>query len=49
MILGKTLLIVNGAYRGQQATLEEIHQDKFSVDVTLLTVGELIGLTKVLT
>jgi hypothetical protein len=29
---------VNGAYRGQEATLEDIHQDAFSVDVTLLTV-----------
>lgn len=40
--IGKTLLIVNGAYRGQEATLEEIHQDKFSVDVTLLT-GSMTG------
>jgi DNA/RNA-binding protein KIN17 len=36
--LGKKVLIVNGAYRGQEATLEDIHQDSFSVDVTLLTV-----------
>ncbi len=31
-------MIVNGAYRGQEAILEDIHQDAFSVDVTLLTV-----------
>lgn len=31
-------MIVNGAYRGQEATLEDIHQDSFAVDVTLLTV-----------
>ncbi len=36
--IGKKVLIVNGAYRGQEATLEDIHQDAFSVDVTLLTV-----------
>jgi hypothetical protein len=36
--IGKKVLIVNGAYRGQEATLEDIHQDSFSVDVTLLTV-----------
>lgn len=36
--IGKEVLIVNGAYRGQEATLEDIHQDSFSVDVTLLTV-----------
>lgn len=40
--IGKTVLVVNGAYRGQEARLEEIHQDKFSVDVTLLT-GSMIG------
>ena len=33
------MLIVNGAYRGQEARLEDIHQDTFCVDVTLLTVG----------
>lgn len=37
-ILGRKVLIVNGAYRGQEATLEDIHQDTFSVDITLLTV-----------
>ena len=37
--LGKKVLIVNGAYRGQEATLEEIHEEAFSVDVTLLSVG----------
>jgi DNA/RNA-binding protein KIN17 len=36
--IGKKVLVVNGAYRGQQATLEDIHQDTFSVDITLLTV-----------
>jgi hypothetical protein len=36
--IGKRVLVVNGAYRGQEATLEDIHQDTFSVDVTLLTV-----------
>ncbi|CAF3390589.1 unnamed protein product [Rotaria sp. Silwood1] len=40
--IGKKVLVVNGAYRGQQATLEEIHQDTFSVDITLLT-GSMIG------
>jgi len=35
--IGKKLLIVNGAYRGEKATLEEIHEDSFSVDVTLLS------------
>ncbi len=38
--IGKKVLIVNGAYRGQEATLEDIHQDSFSVDVTLLTVRQ---------
>jgi hypothetical protein len=37
-LVGKKVLIVNGAYRGQEATLEDIHQNSFSVDVTLLTV-----------
>ena len=41
VFLGKTVLIVNGAYRGQEATLEDIHQDSFSVDVTLLTVRKI--------
>jgi DNA/RNA-binding protein KIN17 len=36
--IGKKVLVVNGAYRGQQAILEAIHQDTFSVDITLLTV-----------
>jgi DNA/RNA-binding protein KIN17 len=36
--IGKKVLVVNGAYRGQQAILEDIHQDTFSVDITLLTV-----------
>jgi DNA/RNA-binding protein KIN17 len=36
--IGKKILVVNGAYRGQQAILEDIHQDTFSVDITLLTV-----------
>ncbi len=38
LFIGKKVLIVNGAYRDQEATLEDIHQDTFSVDVTLLTV-----------
>ena len=37
--IGKKVLVVNGAYRGQQAILEAIHQDTFSVDITLLTVS----------
>jgi len=37
--IGKKVLVVNGAYRGQEATLEEIHQERFSVDITLLTVS----------
>jgi len=41
--VGKKVLIVNGAYRGEEATLEDIHQDTFSVDVTLLT-GSMIGI-----
>jgi DNA/RNA-binding protein KIN17 len=40
--IGKKLLVVNGAYRGQQAILEDIHQDTFSVDITLLTVRFII-------
>jgi DNA/RNA-binding protein KIN17 len=36
--IGRKVLVVNGAYRGQEATLEDIHQDTFSVDITLLTV-----------
>ena len=36
--IGKKVLVVNGAYRSQQARLEEIHQETFSVDITLLTV-----------
>ncbi|CAF4366466.1 unnamed protein product [Adineta steineri] len=40
--IGKNVLIVNGAYRGEEATLEDIHQDTFSVDVTILT-GSMIG------
>jgi len=41
--IGKKVLIVNGAYRGQEATLEDIHQDSYSVDVTLLT-GSMVGI-----
>ena len=37
--IGRKVLVVNGGYRGQQAILEAIHQEKFSVDITLLTVG----------
>jgi len=40
--VGKKVLIVNGAYRGQVATLDNIHQDTFSVDVTIL-MGSMIG------
>lgn len=40
--IGKKVLVVNGAYRGQQAILEDIHQERFSVDITLLT-GSMIG------
>jgi hypothetical protein len=36
--IGRKVLVVNGAYRGQQAILEDIHQETFSVDITLLTV-----------
>jgi DNA/RNA-binding protein KIN17 len=36
--IGKKVLVVNGAYRGQQAILEDIHQNTYSVDITLLTV-----------
>lgn len=39
LALGRKVLIVNGAYRGQEAMLEDIHEDTFSVDVTLLTVS----------
>ena len=38
--IGRKILIVNGAYRGQQAILEDIHQDKYSVDITLLFNGD---------
>lgn len=37
--IGKKVLVVNGAYRRQEAILEAIHQELFSVDITLLTVG----------
>jgi len=40
--IGKKVLVVNGAYRDQVATLDDIHVDTFSVDVTLLT-GSMIG------
>jgi len=35
-------LIVNGAYRGEEAILEDLHQDKFCVDVTIQT-GPMLG------
>ncbi|CAF1354824.1 unnamed protein product, partial [Adineta ricciae] len=41
--IGKKVLIVNGAYRGEEATLEDIHQDTFSVDLTLTT-GPMVGM-----
>lgn len=37
-VIGTNVLVVNGAYRGQQAILKDIHTDTFSVDITLLTV-----------
>lgn len=40
--LGKTVLIVNGAHRGEKARLEEIHTDKYSVDVTIISVSEMV-------
>lgn len=39
---GKTVLIVNGAYRGQTATLESIHEKKFCCTVSL-NMGPLKG------
>jgi DNA/RNA-binding protein KIN17 len=46
--IGRKVLVVNGAYRGQEATLEDIHQDTFSVDITLLTVRvEILFLLKI--
>lgn len=35
--IGKTVLVVNGAHRGEKARLEEIHTDKYSVDVTIIS------------
>ncbi|CAF1352914.1 unnamed protein product, partial [Didymodactylos carnosus] len=35
--VGKKVLIVNGAYRGCEAILEQLHPDKFCVDCKLLT------------
>jgi len=40
--IGKKVLIVNGAYRGEEAILEDLHQDKFCVDVTIQT-GPMLG------
>ncbi|CAF2984623.1 unnamed protein product [Rotaria socialis] len=41
--IGKKVLLVNGAYRGQEAILEDIHQDAFSIDVTI-TKGAMNGI-----
>ncbi|UJR10330.1 hypothetical protein I4U23_014536 [Adineta vaga] len=42
--IGKRVLVVNGTHCGQEAILEAIHQDSFSVDITLLTVqGSMTG------
>lgn len=35
---GKNVMLVNGAYRGQTATLESIKEKKFSCTVSLNTV-----------
>ncbi|RNA05928.1 DNA RNA-binding KIN17 [Brachionus plicatilis] len=40
--LGKKVLILNGAYRGEVATMEDINQDKFCASVTIAS-GPLKG------
>lgn len=34
--MGRSVLVVNGRHRGQQGTLTNINEDKFSCDVDLL-------------
>ena len=36
---GKPVLIVNGAYRGQEGTIEKINVEKFSCVVTINSVS----------
>ncbi|RUS70827.1 hypothetical protein EGW08_021410 [Elysia chlorotica] len=40
--IGKTVLVVNGAYRGEEATLDSINEKNFSCTVTIKT-GLLMG------
>lgn len=40
--LGKEVLIVNGAYRGEQATLDQINENEFNAKVTI-SAGPLKG------
>ncbi len=37
--LGKSVLVLNGAYRGETATLESIDVDKFSATIKMTSVG----------
>ena len=39
VMAGKPILLVNGAYRGQEATIEKINEEKFSCVVTLSSVS----------
>lgn len=42
--LGKKVLILNGAYRGEIAIMDEINQDKFCTTVTIASVSDLFFL-----
>ena len=42
VITGKPVLLVNGAYRGQEATIEKINEEKFSCIVTISSVSIII-------
>ena len=38
-VSGKTVLIVNGAYRGSEATLQSLNEEKFCCTVTIKQVS----------
>ena len=42
VITGKPILLVNGVYRGQEATIEKINEEKFSCIVTISSVSIII-------
>ncbi len=39
--IGKKVFIVNGAYRGLEAVLEQIHEEQFSVRLSIASVSKL--------